>query len=115
MQTFSSAGLRGGRISLSAYVKTQLIRGSAYMWLRADGPGGKAIAWDDMNERKVSGITDWTRYDLVLEVPPEAHQIACGVVMAGKGRIWVDDVCFQSAGKEDSEVAAEAGKALGFE
>jgi hypothetical protein len=114
MQSFSSAGLRGLRIRMSAYLKTQMAYGAAHIWLRADGPGGKVLALDDMNEKKVTGTTDLTKYDLALEVPHQTQMIACGVLMSGKGRIWVDDFSLQSADQEDSDATADV-ESLGFE
>lgn len=115
MQSFNSAGLRGNRISLSAYLKTQLAHGGAHVWLRADGPGGKVLAIDDMNGKEMKGISDWRKYELSLEVPPQAQTIACGVLMAGKGRIWVDDFSLQLVDQEDAGTAADVSQALGFE
>ncbi len=51
-----------------------------------------------MNDRIVSGTSDWKKYEIVLDVPPESRVIILGVSLFGKGQIWVDDLRFEDVG-----------------
>ena len=41
------------------------------------------------------GTTDWTRYEIVLDVPAEAQRLAFGILLAGGGQVWMDDLKFE--------------------
>ncbi|MDB5972732.1 MAG: transcriptional regulator [Hydrocarboniphaga sp.] len=90
MQTISADHYRGKRVQLSAMLKTQDAR-RAQMWMRVDGaPGGKPLAFDNMDERPLVGSADWTRCEIVLDVPAEAQAIAFGFFLSGTGKVWAD-------------------------
>jgi hypothetical protein len=59
--------------------------------MRVDG-AGSLLAFDNMQNRPIKGTTDWKRYDVVLDVPPEAKALAFGLLLAGNGQIWFDDL-----------------------
>ena len=64
----------------------------AGLWMRVDGPGGSSpLAFDNMEDRRISGTTEWQHHDVVLDVPAEAEAIALGVLLAGKGEVWMSD------------------------
>lgn len=88
----------GQKITLSGYLKTENVTdGFAGLWMRID-PG---IAFDNMSKRKVKGTTDWTKYEITLEMDPEnTTQIVFGGVMAGKGKIWIDQLTVAIDGRE---------------
>ena len=45
-----------------------------------------------MGDRQIKGTNDWKQYEVVLDVPKEGSaQIFFGVLLAGKGQVWVDD------------------------
>jgi hypothetical protein len=68
--------------------------------MRVDGHAGRMLGFDNMQDRPIQGTTDWGRHDIVLDVPEEALYIAFGVLLAGRGQIWVDDFEFEFAGPE---------------
>jgi hypothetical protein len=47
---------------------------------------------DNMIGRPVIGTTDWTRYEIVLDVGAGASQVVFGALLLGNGQIWLDDV-----------------------
>src|SRR6185436_2332294 len=55
----------------------------------------RLLALDVMNDRAVSGTTDWKMYSVVLDVPSDAKNIFLGVLLNGKGQIWADDLTFE--------------------
>lgn len=93
----------GKRIRMSAWVKTKLTTGRAQLWLRSDQPTThkKMIGrFDNMYQRPIKGVTDWTLYELVCEVPTDSDLIAYGLMIFGEGQAWVDDVTFESVGND---------------
>lgn len=91
MQMFPADDYRGGRWRLSARMRTQEAV-KAQMWMRIDGPDNKLKAFDNMENRPVRGNTDWTRYEIVLDVPTDSVAVAFGFFLAGNGgEVWADD------------------------
>ncbi|NOT63533.1 MAG: DUF4440 domain-containing protein [Acidobacteria bacterium] len=99
MQQFKPDAYRGKRLRMSAWVKTEKAEDRAQLWLRIDAvkntPG-----FDNMNNRRITGVTDWRRYELVLDVPNETINIAFGAMSFGTGRVWVDDFAFDVVGND---------------
>lgn len=89
--TFPVSAAAGRTIRFSGAIKTTGLDGFAGLWWRADGPNG-VLAFDNMQARAPKGTTDWTRYEVVLEVPRETVNINFGVLMPGKGSAWFDDL-----------------------
>ena len=88
--------LRGRRVRFTGYVRTDLVEGFAGLWMRVDGAGVmEVLAFDNMASRKIEGVTPWTRYDVVLDVPAGASMIVLGVLMVGQGRVWFDDASLE--------------------
>ena len=86
----------GKRLRLRAYVKAENVTGWAGLWMRVDDSSGRhaSTAFDNMEHRPIKGTVDWTRYDIVLDVAPNAGSIAFGVLLHGAGQVWIDDVSF---------------------
>jgi hypothetical protein len=100
MQTFKADDYRGKRVRMSAYVKAEKVEGWAGLWMRVDGPEGKMLAFDNMHNRPIKGTAEWTKYDIVLDVPATSLNIAFGLLMAGEGQTWIDDIQFDVVGKD---------------
>ncbi|TWU56600.1 Regulatory protein BlaR1 [Rubripirellula tenax] len=90
-QMFQSDDYRGKRIRLSGFLKTKDAKSSG-LWMRIDGPGDQPLGFDNMQDRGVKGTTDWTTYEIELDVPAEATNIAIGFLLIGDGTIWGDDL-----------------------
>jgi hypothetical protein len=91
MQMIDAAAYRGSRVRLSGFSKSVDVTGWAGFWLRVDGPTS-VLAFDNMQARPIKGTADWKRDDVVLDIPPEARALAFGVLLAGAGQLWVDDL-----------------------
>ena len=61
------------------------------MWMRVDGPDSAMYAFDNMDDRPVSGDTEWKRYEIVLDVPGDSVGVAFGFFLSGGGEVWADD------------------------
>lgn len=86
---------RGKRVRLSGYVKTERA-GSAGLWMRVDNR--RPVAFDDCEGRRVEGTKNWTRQEIVLDVPADAVGIALGLNLHGDGQAWIDDVRIEVVG-----------------
>jgi RNA polymerase sigma factor (sigma-70 family) len=99
MQSFEANDYRGKRLRLSAYVKTDQVEDQAALWVRIDSKD-KTVGFDNMNGRPIKGTTEWTRFDIVLDVPEKSVSINFGLLLAGKGQAWVDDFRFEVVGQD---------------
>lgn len=98
MQIFKADNYRGKRLRMSAWMRTENAD-SAQLWLRLDS-AKSMVGFDNMDKRAVIGTTDWKKYELTLDVPAETVKIAFGVIVSGKGQVWVDDFAFEAVGKD---------------
>ncbi len=99
MQGFSVGEYRGKRVRMSGYVKADDVEGWAGLWMRIDGEQPN-LAFDNMQERPIKNSHDWGKYEVVLDVPQKGEEIVFGILLGGKGRVWLDDVQFESVGQE---------------
>ena len=95
MQTFRAEEFRGKRVRLSGYVRSKGVTDRAGLWMRLDGESGEVLAFDNMRDRPIQGTTDWTKCEVVLDVPEQAQQIAFGLLLSGKGQAWMDELKFE--------------------
>ena len=102
MQTSGPGEYLGKRVRLSGYVKSEKIdNGWAGLWFRVDGSSPmQPLAFDNMQGRPIKGTTDWKRVEIVLDVPPTAVNLAFGVLLAGDGEVWMDDLKFEVVSKD---------------
>jgi hypothetical protein len=82
------------RIRFSGYVKSKKA-GWAGLWLRVDGIGASTLSFDNMQDRPIKGTADWKKYEVVLDVPTGATNIAFGALLAGTGQIWLDNISLE--------------------
>lgn len=95
MESFRLTGHRGKRLRFSAYVKSVGTTGWAGLWLRVDGPDHKTLAFDNMLDRPIAGTREWARYEVVLDVAADSAVINFGMLLTGKGEVWLDDLTFE--------------------
>ena len=99
MQMIDATAYRGVRLRLTGYSRAVEVAGWAGFWLRVDGPAG-VLAFDNMQSRPIRGTKEWKRDEIVLDVPPEAKALAFGVLLAGGGQVWVDDLRLETVGQD---------------
>ena len=107
MQMFAADDYRGGRWKLTARMRTEDAK-KAQLWMRVDGPSNAMYAFDNMDDRPVTGDTAWKRYDIVLDVPADSVAVAFGFFLAGGGEVWADDFKLERV----SDSTPVTGKAL---
>lgn len=97
--SFPVEAVQGKKVTYSGWIRTlDLKDGFAGLWWRADGPTG-VVAFDNMQGRGPTGTTDWTRYEISLDIPPETTNINFGAIMPGQGTAWFDDLEVQIDGE----------------
>jgi hypothetical protein len=86
----------GKKIKMTAFVKTENITNWSGLWLRVDQNGSnQPLSFDNMGDRPIKGTTNWTKYEIVLDVPNTASLIAYGALINGTGQIWFDNITFE--------------------
>jgi hypothetical protein len=95
MQMSQPGEYRGRRVRLSGFVKSDKVNQWAGLWFRVDGPKNEVLAFDNMMSRAIKGTTEWARYEIVLDVPDTAVRLAFGILLAGRGQVWMDDLRFE--------------------
>ena len=104
--TFPVKDAAGKRIRFSGYIKTENVTtGYAGLWWRVDGQSG-FLAFDNMQNRGVTGTTDWKRYDIDLSVAADARNINFGVLFPGTGTSWFDGLSIELDGAQYSDKTA---------
>jgi len=80
----------GKKITLSGYIKTENVtEGFAGLLMKID----PNIAFKNMEDSGVKGTMDWNKYEIVLEMAPlKTEKIIFGGFLAGKGKMWLDDL-----------------------
>jgi hypothetical protein len=101
--TFSTSARehRGKRLRLSGFLRTENARQGAGLWMRVDGPGRPprtVLAFDNMDNRRVRGTSDWREYAVVLDLPSTADAVVFGVLLNGSGTVWADDLVLEEVG-----------------
>ncbi len=99
MQSIDAASYAGKRIRLRASVESQDVTSWAGMWMRVDKQK-TAVAFDNMQDRAITGTHAWNTYDVVLDVPQDATTISFGVLLTGGGKVWINHVTLEPVGNE---------------
>lgn len=100
MQTFSAGHFLEQRVRLSAGISCAGVEGWSGLWMRVDGPSGAMLAFDNMGNRPIRGTMGWQRYHVVLDVRADAAAIALGVLLNGRGEVWMSDFRVETVGHE---------------
>ena len=81
----------GETIELRGFLRTEDVAGYAGLWLREDG-AESTLEFDNMAGRGPSGTTEWKEYRIELPLNPNAHRLIFGVLLAGRGKAWADNL-----------------------
>ena len=91
MQTSDAMAFRGKRLRFSAALRAKDVSGRVGLWMRIDRERDLRGPFDNMDERPISGSSDWRRDVVVLDVPRDAERINYGLILQGTGMSWIDD------------------------
>ena len=99
IQIFDAADYRGKRMRFSAVVKTENVEDWAGLWMRVDATE-KIAAFDNMQNRPIRGTQAWAKHSLVLDVDSKAVNIRVGILLTGRGAVWINDARFEEVGAD---------------
>jgi hypothetical protein len=109
VQSFSADNYKGKRLKLSGFLKTNNVDEWAGLLMKIESKtvnpytrreGRKVITSDNMYNRFIHGTTDFTKYEIVLDVPDSAAYIEFGARLTGAGQIWFDRLKFEVVGND---------------
>ena len=101
MQMIRAGNYAGKRVRLSGDAAVTDVDGWFGLWLRVDGDQqGRPLAFDNMESRALRGTLGWGRYEVVLDVDPEATAIAFGALLVGTGSGRLSGLRFEEVGAD---------------
>jgi hypothetical protein len=101
LRSIDAAPYRGKRVRLSAYARTEGATKRAAFWARVQAvdspPDGVGLGGHWM---RLPATSDWTRVEIVLDVPPAGSLLQYGVGIAGPGKLWFDAINLEIVGND---------------
>lgn len=92
MQSVAAEAFRGRRVVLCAELSTESVVELAALWLRIDSAANRTLLFDNMEGYPevgpLTGTCDWTRRQIVVDVPQEAESLHFGFYLRGSGKAW---------------------------
>ena len=115
-QKIPATQYRGKTVRLAAWVRTRDAKGNRYgagagLILHAMR-GGYPIRYVMMRKDAAHGTTDWTRYEVALDIPEAADDIELGLNLYGPGIAWLDDVTLDIVPAAPNAASAPAAAAI---
>jgi len=92
MQQIDITKYVGSKLSLSAYIKTNHVKGWAGLWARLDNKDLEVLWFDNMQSKPIKGSTDWKKYETKFDIPKESVTLSLGVLLVGSGNVWINNV-----------------------
>ena len=104
MQICDAQNYLGKKIKMTGYIKTENVSDWSGMWLRIDPKLGKnPLGFDNMQSRSLKGTMDWTKCEIVLDVPNSSATLNYGALISGTGKIWFDYVSIEIIGESSAD------------
>src|SRR5581483_5965678 len=88
----------GKSVELHGFLRLDQVEGFTGLWMREDGENG-VVAFDNMQGSQLKGTVDWKEYSIKLPVGADGRDLFFGVLLAGTGKVWVDDLQLLVDGK----------------
>ncbi len=90
----------GKRVRMTGELKSKEVNEWAAFWFRVDQAGSNnSLSFDNMHDgnkdRSIKGTTDWKKYEIILDVPAKATNLAFGALLSGTGQIWFTNINFE--------------------
>ncbi|WP_249597315.1 helix-turn-helix transcriptional regulator [Peribacillus frigoritolerans] len=95
MQQFKAENYLGKRMKLSGFLKSKGVDGFCGLWMRVDNALQDVLQFDNMGNRPIVNDTEWNHYYIVLDVPENSAIISFGVLLSGRGQVWIDELEFE--------------------
>lgn len=88
----------GNTIEWRGFLRIENVSEFMGLWMRQDGDAPN-LAFATMQPRQIKGTHDWTEYSITFPLHREAKQLYFGVLIAGTGKVWADDLRLLVDGK----------------
>lgn len=99
-QAIRADSYKGKRVRWSGYVRTENVGGQGVLLLlRGDGDLAE-LAFDDMEDRRITGTNDWFYVESVLDMPEITIGVVFGMYLQGPGTAWFDDFKLEPVGTD---------------
>ncbi|MEE1943575.1 S41 family peptidase [Pedobacter sp. KR3-3] len=87
------------RATISVYLKTENLMGSAAIWCQVWDDKNKSVGFVNLGSQNepVKGTNDWKKYSMTLILDRTAKRLVLGGYSMGAGSTWFDDIAFESA------------------
>jgi len=92
MQQIDITKYVGSKLSLSAYIKTNYVKGWVGLWARLDDKDSEVLWFDNMQSNPIKGSINWKKYETNFDIPKESVTLSFGVLLVGPGNVWINDV-----------------------
>jgi len=102
-QNFNAVQYRSKRMKFSAVIKSEGRQGSVALAMIVSGLC-QVFAYDQKDGRNISGIAEWKRAEIVLDVPGDSTGIQFGFIVQGKAEIWVSNVVVEESTDETTGI-----------
>ncbi|WP_144528191.1 helix-turn-helix transcriptional regulator [Peribacillus simplex] len=100
MHQFKAENYLGKRMKLSVFLKSKDVDGFCGLWMRVDNALHDVLQFDNMGNRPIVNDTEWNHYYIVLDVPEHSAIISFGVLLSGRGKVWIDELEFEEVCKD---------------
>lgn len=99
-------------ISITAYIKTDKVKGSASLWCQLWNKDDKTIGFGNLGMQNIiiTGDNDWKKYSLNLVAGPDVKKLLLGGFLAGEGTAWFDKFEIEYKVSADSTVSEPVTK-----
>lgn len=100
------------RIKVTAYIKTENLKGNVAMWCQIWGENKKRIGFENSGSQGliINGTADWQKYSMTLVVSKETKNLYLGAYAMGTGTVWFDDFAIEEMEGGNEEPTAEVLK-----
>jgi hypothetical protein len=88
----------GTTIEWRGFLRIENVSEFMGLWMRQDGDAPN-LAFATMQPRQIKGTHDWTEYSITFPLHRDAKQLVFGVLVAGTGKVWADDLRLLVDGK----------------
>jgi bifunctional DNase/RNase len=95
-QTLNAFNYHGKRVRVNGMIKTQDVEQGAGLYL------GSSTANGERSEHLIQGTNDWTPFEVELDIPESEFFIRFGIMLRGKGQIWLAAVHLDSMAVPES-------------
>jgi pimeloyl-ACP methyl ester carboxylesterase len=85
------AKFAGKTIEFKAWLKFENVTNAVALMIRIDNALPKMVGYRSLQAQQIRGTKDWAQYSVKVNIPVDAQTIYVTPLLAGPGKLWVDD------------------------